>query len=265
MSDATRAELFVCAVRGHVAPGATIDPLEEHHLVLVRPTVDGRRLAQCLRCGAWAMVDAPAEGAGRALPSLDELERPRRGKALRQAIVLRVISVDRAFHTVAFVATAIAALAVRWNVDSIHGWASSMLKALSNARAGRGGINAHGITAGLLKRLANVDPHSLAVLAAIAAAYAVVSGFETIGLWRERRWAEYLTALSTAGFLPLELHELFERVTVVRAGTMVVNLLILGYLVVAKHLFGIRGPFPEPVSPPVDVLPELASTGSGRT
>jgi uncharacterized membrane protein (DUF2068 family) len=260
MPGATRMELAVCAVRGHFVPGASVDPLREHHVAIARPTVDGRRLVQCLRCGTWAVVDPPVAGSGRAL-SIDELaqlERPRRGKALRQAVVLRVISVDRAFHTLAFAAAAIAALAVRWNIDAIHGWAASMLDALSNARAGRGGVNAHGLTAGLLTRLANVDPHSLAVLAAIAAAYAVVSGFETVGLWRGRRWAEYLTALSTAGFLPFELHELIERVTFVRVATLVINLAILGYLVFAKHLFGIRGPLPEPESPPVDELPDLA-------
>ena len=250
----------MCAVRGHHIPGAAIDPLEAHHHVIVRPMVDGRRLAQCLRCGTWSVIDAPAPGTGKPVASLDDLERPRRGKALRQAIVLRVISIDRAFHTIAFAATAIAALAVRWNLDAIHGWASSMLRSLSSARSGGGGVNAHGLTAGLLTHLAQVKPHSLAVLAAIATAYAVVSGFEAVGLWLERRWAEYLTALSTAGFLPLELHELIARVTVVRIATMVVNLVILGYLVVTKHLFGIRGPLPEPDSPRVPELPDFAPT-----
>ena len=136
-----------------------------------------------------------------------------------------------------------------------------MLRALSSARSGRGGVNAHGLTAGLLTHLAQVKPHSLSVLAAIATAYAVVSGFEAVGLWRERRWAEYLTALSTAGFLPIELHELIARVTVVRVGTMAVNLVILGYLVVTKHLFGIRGPMPEPDSPPVPELPDFVTAG----
>jgi uncharacterized membrane protein (DUF2068 family) len=261
MADSSRVELIVCAVRGHYRPGATIDPLEHHHYVVVRPTVDGRRLAQCLRCGTWALVDVPGPGVGAPLASVDQLERPRRGKALRQAVVLRLISIDRVFHTLAFAATAVAALAIRGNVDAIHGWASSLLGALSSARSGRGGVNAHGLVAGLLTHLAQVDPHSLAVLAAIAAAYAVVSGFEAVGLWRERRWAEYLTALSTAGFLPIELHELIKRVTVVRVGTMTVNVAILVYLVVAKHLFGIRGPLPEPESPAVPELPELVTVG----
>jgi len=38
---------------------------------------------------------------------------------------------------------------------------------------------------------------------------------------------------------------------------MIVNVAILGYLVIAKHLFGIRGPLPAADSPPVPALPEL--------
>jgi len=243
-------------------PGAWVEPLEEFHYVIVRPTVDGRRLAQCLRCGMWAVVDSPAPGTGRPLPSLEALERPRRGAALQQAILLRLIAVDRTFHVLAFGATAIAALAIRWNLRAVRGWASSVLSALSNARVGRGGVDAHGLTVGLLTHLSQVNPHSLMVLAAIAAGYALVSAFEAIGLWRERRWAEYLTALSTAGFLPIELHEVINRVTVVRVGTMAANLAILGYLVLAKHLFGLGGPLPEPVSPPVPALPALVPTNS---
>ena len=261
MTDPTRAELLVCAARGHFLPGASIDPLEQHHYVVARPTADGRRLVQCLRCASWTVVPEPPAGTGRPLATVDDLERPRRGKSLRQALVLRVISIDRAFHTLAFGATAIAALAVRWKLDAIHGWATSLLHALSSAKSGNGGVNAHGFTAGLLTRLAHLRPHSLLLLALIATAYAIVSAFETVGLWRERRWAEYLTALSTAGFLPIEIYELVERVTFVRVGTMVVNLAILAYLVIAKHLFGIGGPPQEAESIPVEELPELARGG----
>jgi uncharacterized membrane protein (DUF2068 family) len=255
----TREELFVCALRGHYLPGAVIDPLEAHHHVVARPTADGRRLVQCLRCGSWVLVPEPDPGAGKPLATVDEIEQPRRGKALRQALVLRVIAVDRAVHTVAFGATAVAALAIRWKLDAIHGWASSLLGALSSAKSGSGGVNAHGFTAGLLTRLAHLRPHSLLLLAMIASAYAIVSAFETVGLWRERRWAEYLTALATAGFLPIELYELVEKITVVRIGTMVVNLAILAYLVVAKHLFGIGGPPAEAEPAPVEALPDLAA------
>jgi uncharacterized membrane protein (DUF2068 family) len=254
-----RPELLVCAWRGHVVPGAAVLPLDERHDVLARETVDGRRLVQCLRCGDWIVAPSPGAGAGEPLDRIDDIERPRRGRALREAILVRVIAVDRAAHTVAFGAVAVAALALRWNLDAVHGWASGMLEALQSARHGNGGASTHGIIAALLTRLGHVQPHSLTVLALFASLYAIVSGFEAIGLWRERRWAEYLTVLATAGFLPLEIDELVKRVTFVRIGAMVINLAILVYLVVSKHLFGVRGPRevyrPEPLQPLPELLP----------
>ena len=172
--------------------------------------------------------------------------------------MLRVIAVDRGVHALAFGAVGTAALALRWKFGAVHGWATGMLEALASARKGQGGASTHGFTAGLLTRLAHLHPSSLLVLAALAGAYAVVSALEAVGLWRERRWAEYLTALATAGFLPLELNELIKRVTLVRAGALVVNLAILVYLVMAKHLFGVRGPIEHPQPEPLQPFPELA-------
>jgi uncharacterized membrane protein (DUF2068 family) len=259
-----RPELLVCAWRGHVMPGASVEPLDGRHHVIARSTTDDRRVVQCLRCRTWSVIDPPPAGTGVAIESLDAVQRPRRGRALRDAIVLRVIAIDRAVHTAAFGAVAVAAFALRWKIDAVHGWANDVLQALSSARKGQGGASSHGLTAALLTRLAHVRPHSLLVLGMIASVYAVVSAFEAVGLWYEQRWAEYLTALATAGFLPLEIHELINRVTLVRIGAMVVNIAILVYLVVAKHLFGIGGPLPEESPEPLDPLPELAPVPSSE-
>jgi uncharacterized membrane protein (DUF2068 family) len=254
-----RPELLVCAWRGHVVPGASVLPLDARHDVLARETVDGRRLVQCLRCGDWIVTDPPATDAGVVLDRVDDLQRPRRGRALREAIVVRIIAIDRAVHTVAFAAVAAAALALRWRLDAVQGWARGTLDALESARQGQGGASTHGLTAALLTRLAQVKPHSLTVLALFATIYAVVSAIEAFGLWRQRRWAEYLTVLATSGFLPFEIDELLKRVTLVRAGALVVNLAIVVYLVVSKHLFGIGGPRadyqPEPLQPFPELLP----------
>lgn len=64
---------------------------------------------------------------------------------------------------------------------------------------------------------------------------------EAIGLWKERRWAEYLTVVATAGFVPLEVHELLDRVTVLRVLALAINIALVVWLVLNKHLFGIRG------------------------
>jgi uncharacterized membrane protein (DUF2068 family) len=261
-----RPELLVCAWRGHAIPGALVDPLDERHHVLARESVDGRRVVQCLRCRGWVITEAPGADSAVALESPAHIEHPRRGHALREAIVMRIIAIDRAAHAVAFGAVAVAALAVRWKLTAIHGWAAGILHALSSADRGQGGASSHGLVAALLTRLANVRPSSLLALAAFAAVYALVSTFEAVGLWRERRWAEYLTALATAGFLPIEVHELVDRVTFVRVGAMVVNLAILAYLVFTKHLFGVRGPIlhapPDDLEPLPELLPPRPREGS---
>ena len=61
--------------------------------------------------------------------------------------------------------------------------------------------------------------------------YAALGLLEGIGLMMEKEWAEYLTALITASFLPLEIYELTHRITWLRVGFFVVNLAVLAYLV----------------------------------
>jgi uncharacterized membrane protein (DUF2068 family) len=79
----------------------------------------------------------------------------------------------------------------------------------------------------------------LRLVAITAAVYCVLEATEAVGLWKERRWAEYLTAVATAGFLPFEIIELTKRVTPLKLGTFVVNVAILVYLIWAKRLFGV--------------------------
>src|SRR5205809_541404 len=67
-----------------------------------------------------------------------------------------------------------------------------------------------------LGRFLRLYTQSLLSLGVTAVACSVVEGIEAVGLWLERRWAEYLTAVATAGFLPFEIHELIDRVTWVR-------------------------------------------------
>ena len=45
------------------------------------------------------------------------------------------------------------------------------------------------------------------------AAYSVLEGVEAVGLWLGKRWAEYLTFVSTIVLVPYEIHELTKSVT----------------------------------------------------
>jgi hypothetical protein len=62
----------------------------------------------------------------------------------------------------------------------------------------------------------------------------------------ERRWAEYLTCVATAGFLPYEIYELSKGISAFKLIALIVNLVVLVYLIWAKRLFGLRRFHPGP-------------------
>jgi len=71
--------------------------------------------------------------------------------------------------------------------------------------------------------------------------YGMLQLTEAVGLWMMKRWGEYVAAVATTVFIPLEIYELIEKVTWLRVGALVVNLFAIGYLVYTKRLFGARG------------------------
>jgi uncharacterized membrane protein (DUF2068 family) len=79
------------------------------------------------------------------------------------------------------------------------------------------------------------------IVAGLLLAYALIELVEAVGLWFAKRWAEYLTVVATAAFLPLEIYELTERVSGLKIGTLVLNVLAVLYIALAKRLFGLRG------------------------
>jgi len=68
-----------------------------------------------------------------------------------------------------------------------------------------------------------------------------IQGVEAVGLWRGRRWAEYLTFVATALRVPLEAYQIGHRPTVLRGITLVIDVAIVVYLVIAKRQCGLRG------------------------
>jgi uncharacterized membrane protein (DUF2068 family) len=69
-------------------------------------------------------------------------------------------------------------------------------------------------------------------LGLVSLVYASVFTVEGIGLWRERRWAEYLTIVTSSLLLPFEFIAVVNRLTVVRTGVLLANAVIVAYLIV---------------------------------
>jgi uncharacterized membrane protein (DUF2068 family) len=70
----------------------------------------------------------------------------------------------------------------------------------------------------------------LLLIAAGAAVYSLVRFIEAYGLWYARRWAEWFAALSGGVYVPIELFELYERVTWLRLGALVLNSTIVAFM-----------------------------------
>src|SRR4051794_30383732 len=235
------AETWVCSMRGHAAPALRVERLRPEDRELGIDTHDGRRLARCLRCDVWVEGLPPADGQASSefVPPLSELDLPRRGQPLSDAILLRLIAIDRGVHAVVFGLLALVLFVVDTKLFDLHTFARGAAERLDGVVYGSRAPN--GLLSTELHRLADLERSTITVLAVTATVYCVIEGLEAVGLWLERRWAEYLTVVATAGFLPFEIRELLEHVTVVRIGALVVNLVILAYLVYAKRLFGVRG------------------------
>jgi uncharacterized membrane protein (DUF2068 family) len=235
-------ETLVCAFRGHFVPAARVRTLDGEHSGVGVDLPDGRRLARCLRCDSWIAVLAvgPAEPVERErLPDWDSMQLPRRGKLLREAIVLRLIAIDRGFHSVLFGVIAVGSFLAERQFPLFQATLRRWLLVVDQAAGQTGPTPTHSFVDNELRHLIAVRSGSLRVVAATAAVYCVLEGTEAVGLWKERRWAEYLTAVATAGFLPFEIIELSKKVSPLKVGTFVVNIAILVYLIWAKRLFGV--------------------------
>jgi uncharacterized membrane protein (DUF2068 family) len=236
-------ETLVCSMRGHVTPADTVERLRSEDRELGFDSDNGRRYSRCLRCDTWTegFPPASAQVTSEIVPALDQLELPRRGQPLHDAVVLRLIAIDRGVHAVVFGLLAIALTVVDTKLFDLQSFARDAADRLDGVASNTGPHASHDALSRELHRIAELRQGTITILAITATAYCIIEGIEAVGLWKERRWAEYLTVVATAGFLPFEVRELVDRVSVFRVGALVVNVAILVYLIWNKRLFGVRG------------------------
>src|SRR4030081_1469248 len=232
-------ELLVCGLRGHALIGTDAAELRPQDAIFARD-IDGTRWYRCLRCDSWRPRGEPARPARRYPPDRDEIELPLRGKALRDKIVLRLIAINRAIHFVVLGALGVLVLLFAANRTTLR---PTFYKVITDLQGGVVSGQSHG-RHGLLHELDNLFTTSsthLHELGAVLLAYALIEGIEAVGLWYQKRWAEYLTFLVTSSLLPLEIYDIVNRATVFKVLALVVNVAVVVYLLLAKRLFGLRG------------------------
>jgi uncharacterized membrane protein (DUF2068 family) len=102
---------------------------------------------------------------------------------------------------------------------------------LERLAVGNGQRFAVAAAARLLPVFNAATPRHFAAFGLGALLYATVFLVEGVGLWRGKKWAEWLTIGVTASLLPVEVMALVHRVTLVRVATLVINSLVIVYLV----------------------------------
>lgn len=84
----------------------------------------------------------------------------------------------------------------------------------------------------LTHKVASASDRKLSIVGAACLAYGAVFAVETAGLWRQKTWAEYLTVIVTASYLPYEILGLIKKFTVIKLVTIVLNTAVVVYLIV---------------------------------
>src|SRR5450432_1231794 len=89
----------------------------------------------------------------------------------------------------------------------------------------------HHVVTWLLEWFSGLSASRVHALRIVTLAYAAVFATEGIGLWMQKRWAEWLTTIITASLIPLEAWEIFYRPTIGKVLILLANIAVVGYLV----------------------------------
>jgi uncharacterized membrane protein (DUF2068 family) len=108
--------------------------------------------------------------------------------------------------------------------------ASLAAKLLSWAQAQPYGLE-HRIVTQLLEWFSGLSVSRIHALRMVTLAYAAVFAVEGVGLWMQKRWAEWLTVIITASLIPLEVWEIFFRPTIGKVLILLANVAVVAYLV----------------------------------
>lgn len=236
-----RYELVGCGLHGHELVGTDLrDIPEDYRLVALGDGPSGMRWHRCLRCDSWLPMPPPEVPADRTPPPLRDIEVPLRGRPLRDRFVLRLIAVDRILHFLLLGALAVAILLFAQHKTALQGDYTRIINRLQGGVGGPLSDSRVGWLADF-DRLFAISSGRLYVYGIAVAVYAAINGIEAFGLWRARRWAEYLTLVEVVVLVPVEIHELTVRVSPLKIVTLVLNLAVVAYLLFAHRLFGVRG------------------------
>jgi uncharacterized membrane protein (DUF2068 family) len=107
--------------------------------------------------------------------------------------------------------------------------ASLSAKLVTWAEARPSGLEHEAVTR-ILEWFSGLSESKIHALRFVTFTYAAVFAVEGVGLWMQKRWAEWLTTIITASLIPLEIWEFFHRPNLGKAAVVIANTAIVAYL-----------------------------------
>jgi uncharacterized membrane protein (DUF2068 family) len=220
-----------CARHGH----ATYAPDETALRERLRAETGFGEAWRCLRCGDFVLGEPHGSGPAEHAPLVP------RGKVLRDLFILRFLAIERAVRGVFIVLVAAAVWKFSNSQDAVRKLFDDYLNVFRPVFKHFHYDLDHSPIVGTIQKTFGYKHSTLVLVAVLLLAYALIELVEAGGLWYAKRWAEYLTVVATAAFLPLEIYELTEHISWLKIATLVLNILAVVYIALAKRLFGLRG------------------------
>jgi uncharacterized membrane protein (DUF2068 family) len=223
--------LWVCGRRGHL----TYAPVEGDLRARLRAETALGAAWRCLRCGDFVLGEPRMTG-----PAADAPIVPR-GRALRDALILRLLAVERFVKGVFVLAAGYGIIRFRGSRDAVERAFHEDIPLLKPFTDKIGWNPENSAVVETIRRVVEAQSDTLLWAGIALLLYGVLQLAEGTGLWLLKRWGEYFALIATSLGLPIEIYELTERLTWFRVGALVINLAAVVYLLVSKRLFGLRG------------------------
>ena len=262
-----------CAKRGHLLAHLADSELAARFTARTQ----AGDLLRCLRCGDFlpAVESPPADprsvrlfGTPDEPVALADLPLAVRGGHGRKLALLRVLAIERAFRGVVLLLVAAGFARLANSHVAVADWLGHLVKAAQPLGQALGLDVEKSPTITRAMHLLGHSGSTFSTLAWLLGAYGVLEMIEGIGLWGGWLWAEYLAAVATAAFIPLEVYELTEHASVTKAGALLINVAAVVYLVYKGRLFALRGGHPAYLAEVRDstlLAAELRAAGRSTT
>lgn len=150
-------------------------------------------------------------------------KKPLELRAGHSLVVVRLIAVSKLLKSVALLVAGFVIMHVFRLDPNVH---DAVLAFVNNIRMDP---NNHYIHT-LLEKSLGVRHETLRWLGAGTLLYSGLYLTEAVGLFFDKGWAEWMTVVTTAGFIPLEIVEISREVTITRVGIFLLNVGILIYI-----------------------------------